>query len=46
MGRPPTGRPARWTGVHVLEIKDGPIAEDHTVLDRLGLREQLGHVEG
>jgi predicted ester cyclase len=45
MGRPPTGRPACWTGVHVLEIRDGRIAEDHTLLDQLGLLEQLGHIE-
>jgi steroid delta-isomerase-like uncharacterized protein len=45
MGRSPTGRPARWTAVHVLEIRDGRIAEDHTVLDQLGLLEQLGHID-
>jgi hypothetical protein len=34
-----SGTAACWTGVHVLEIRDGRVAEDHTVLD------QLGHID-
>ena len=43
MGCPASGHRAEWTGVHLLEIRDGRIVEDHTVLDQLGLLEQLGH---
>jgi steroid delta-isomerase-like uncharacterized protein len=43
MGRPASGRRAAWTAVHVLETRDGRIVEDHTLLDQLGLLEQLGH---
>jgi steroid delta-isomerase-like uncharacterized protein len=41
-GIPPTGRPVRVAGVHILRIADGRIAEHWGTNDDLGLMRQLG----
>ena len=41
-GIPPTGRPVRVTGVHVMRIADDKIAEHWGNNDDLGLMRQLG----
>jgi steroid delta-isomerase-like uncharacterized protein len=42
MGQPPTGESAEWRVMHVFTLRDGKIVHDVTVLDRMGLIEQLG----
>ena len=41
-GTAPTGKHASWYVQHVFTLRDGKIVADVTVLDRLGLLEQLG----
>jgi steroid delta-isomerase-like uncharacterized protein len=43
-GTPPTGKHASWHVEHVFTLREGKIVADVTVLDRLGLLEQLGLV--
>jgi steroid delta-isomerase-like uncharacterized protein len=45
MGSPPTGKSARWPVIHILTVRNGKIVEDVTVMDRLGLMEQLSQVQ-
>jgi steroid delta-isomerase-like uncharacterized protein len=45
MGNPPTGKSASWRVIHVFTFRDGKIVDDATVMDRLGLMEQLGQVQ-
>lgn len=45
MGMPATNQPARWSLVHLITFKDGKIIEDRAFVDRMGLMEQLGHVQ-
>jgi len=45
MGFPPTGRKATWQAVDVVRFDDdGTLLEHWGTLDRLGVLEQLGHV--
>jgi steroid delta-isomerase-like uncharacterized protein len=44
LGSEPTGEYAEWRVMHVFTIRDGRIAADTTVLDRLGLLEKLGQL--
>lgn len=41
-GAAPTGRPARWREVHVMRFRDGRMAEQWGLVDRLGALQQLG----
>jgi predicted ester cyclase len=41
-GIPPTGRPVTLTGVHILRLQEGRIAEHWGSNDDLGLMRQLG----
>jgi steroid delta-isomerase-like uncharacterized protein len=42
MGNPATGKSATWRAIHILTVHAHKIVEDVTVMDRLGLMEQLG----
>lgn len=44
LGYPPTGRPVRVHGMVRSRFRDGKIAEEWEILDRLSLFEQLGLV--
>jgi predicted ester cyclase len=44
-GNAPTGAQASWYVQHIFTLRDRRIVADVTVLDRLGLLEQLGLVE-
>lgn len=44
LGIAPTGKPVTETGIDILRIADGKIAERWGELDNLGLRQQLGAV--
>ena len=45
MGFPPTGRRATWQAVDIVRFDDdGTLLEHWGTLDRLGVLEQLGHV--
>jgi steroid delta-isomerase-like uncharacterized protein len=45
MGALATGKRATWSLVHWMTIRDGKIVEDRAVADRMGLMEQLGHLQ-
>jgi steroid delta-isomerase-like uncharacterized protein len=45
MGLPATNRPASWSVIHVMKFQDGKIVEDRVQGDRMGLMEQLGHIQ-
>lgn len=40
----PTGKPATWTGIDILGIKNGKIVERWSQRDLLGLMRQIGVV--
>jgi steroid delta-isomerase-like uncharacterized protein len=40
--RPPTGRPARFSGVNIFRIREGKVVELWNHRDDLGLMQQLG----
>ena len=42
LGHPPTGKPARWTEMHLMRFVGGKMTEQWGVVDRLGLLQQLG----
>lgn len=42
MGLPPTGNEVSWTGVNIIRVVNGKLAEDWEELDLLGLMQQLG----
>ncbi len=42
MGIPPTGRPVTVSGMTINRISGGRVVEDWTVVDQLGLLQQLG----
>lgn len=42
MGRPPTGKPARWDGVTITTFKDGKFIEEWVLPDILAVMKQLG----
>ncbi len=42
MGIAPTGREVTVTGISILHIVDGKIAEERTEMDMLGMMQQLG----
>ena len=42
MGKPPTGRTASWSVVHVSRLYGGQIVEDRITFDVLGFLQQLG----
>jgi predicted ester cyclase len=45
MGFPPTGRQATWQAIDIVRFaEDGTLLEHWGTLDRLGVLEQLGHV--
>jgi predicted ester cyclase len=45
MGFPPTGRTATWQAVDIVRFDDdGTLLEHWGTLDRLGVLEQLGHI--
>jgi steroid delta-isomerase-like uncharacterized protein len=44
MGIPPTGKPFTITGINIVRVAGGRIAEEWVVFDRLGLLQQLGVV--
>jgi steroid delta-isomerase-like uncharacterized protein len=44
-GMPPTGRPARVSGIFINRVVGGQIAETWSSYDRLGLMQQLGAKE-
>lgn len=46
LGYPPTGHPVRVHGMVRSRFRDGRIAEEWEILDRLSLFEQLGLVAG
>lgn len=46
LGRPQTGRRARWTGTSLLRFTGEQIAEDWVNMDLLAMLEQLGHLAG
>ena len=43
-GLPPTGTEATTTGIHIVRLKDGRIAEAWGEWDQLGLLQQLGAI--
>ena len=43
-GRPPTGKPMRWTGNVISRHADGKIVEQWIQIDMLGVMQQLGIV--
>jgi steroid delta-isomerase-like uncharacterized protein len=45
MGAPATGESAEWRVMHVFTLRDGKIVDDVTILDRMGLMEQLGQAQ-
>ena len=44
MGNPPTGRPVEVQGIIFARIVDGRIVEDWTMVDEMGILQQLGVV--
>ena len=42
MGRPATGKTARWGGVTLISLKDGKMVEEWVYPDRLAVMQQLG----
>jgi steroid delta-isomerase-like uncharacterized protein len=42
MGAPATGKSAEWRVMHVFTLRDAKVVDDVTILDRMGLMEQLG----
>jgi predicted ester cyclase len=44
MGRPPTGKTARWSGVTINTFKDGKVTEEWVMPDILSIMKQLGMV--
>ncbi|HLI09773.1 MAG TPA: ester cyclase [Ktedonobacteraceae bacterium] len=42
MGVPPTGKQAVVTGINIIRVKDGRVAEEWINWDTLGLLQQLG----
>ena len=42
MGIAPTGKPLSWVGAGILHVRDGRIARQWALQDRLGIFEQLG----
>jgi steroid delta-isomerase-like uncharacterized protein len=45
MGAPATGESAAWRVMHLFTLRDGKIVDDVTILDRMGLMEQLGQAK-
>jgi steroid delta-isomerase-like uncharacterized protein len=43
-GIPPTGKPFTVAGINVSRVADGQVKEDWTVIDMLGMLQQLGIV--
>ena len=43
-GVPPTGKPVRWTELHVYRIESGKIAELWSEIDFLGILMQIGAI--
>ena len=43
-GLPPTGKPVTMTGISILRITGGKVAENTVEMDQLGLLRQLGVV--
>jgi hypothetical protein len=43
-GRPPTGKPAAWTGINAFRVECGQIVEVWAEIDALGRMRQLGLV--
>jgi steroid delta-isomerase-like uncharacterized protein len=41
-GIPPTGRQVKVSGMDILRLKDGKVAEHWTEMDTLGMMQQLG----
>jgi len=41
---PPTGKKVAWTGITILRVADGQIAEEWLEEDRLGLYQQMGAI--
>jgi steroid delta-isomerase-like uncharacterized protein len=46
MGRPPTQKPVRVTGMDIMRYRDGQVIELWSQFDDLGLLQQLGLVHG
>ena len=44
LGVPPTGRPLRWTEIHMLRVVGGKIVEHWANFDQLGILKQLGAI--
>jgi steroid delta-isomerase-like uncharacterized protein len=44
MGLPPTGRSFTGTGINLVRVADGRIAEEWVVFDALGMLQQLGAI--
>ena len=42
MGRPATGKTARWGGVTIVVLKDGKFVEEWVYPDRLAILQQIG----
>lgn len=44
LGNPPTGRPVEVQGIIIARISNGRIVEDWTLIDQIGILQQLGFV--
>ena len=44
LGNPPTGRPVEVQGIIFARISNGRIVEDWTLIDQMGILQQLGFV--
>ena len=42
MGLPPTGKAVAISGIAILQIMDGKVAEFHELFDQMGMVQQLG----
>ncbi len=42
MGVPPTGKPVKWTEIHLFRVSGGKITEHWSNFDQLGILRQLG----
>ena len=43
-GVPPTGRPVKWSELHVYRIENGKIAELWSEIDFMGMMTQMGAI--
>ncbi len=45
MGMPPSGKSATWQQIHIIRFADGKEVEHWSVIDQLGMLQQLGFAE-